>query len=118
MYALSISLRFVCTCRLAALSRSSQSLLLARTAPCPLHTVQASLCSLQCWCRPLLCNIVAALQVLELLLLYLITVFMNGLCVLQGLLKPGGTVVEGTAGNTGIGLAHVCRYILYYSFNN
>ncbi|PMD21635.1 cysteine synthase [Hyaloscypha hepaticicola] len=27
----------------------------------------------------------------------------------NGLLKPGGTVVEGTAGNTGIGLAHVCR---------
>ncbi|KAJ6593830.1 tryptophan synthase beta subunit-like PLP-dependent enzyme [Mycena capillaripes] len=27
----------------------------------------------------------------------------------QGLLKSGGTVVEGTAGNTGIGLAHVCR---------
>jgi cysteine synthase len=25
------------------------------------------------------------------------------------LLRPGGTVVEGTAGNTGIGLAHVCR---------
>ena len=24
-------------------------------------------------------------------------------------LQPGGTVVEGTAGNTGIGLAHVCR---------
>ena len=24
-------------------------------------------------------------------------------------LKPGGTVVEGTAGNTGIGLAHLCR---------
>ena len=27
----------------------------------------------------------------------------------KGHLKPGGTVVEGTAGNTGIGLAHVCR---------
>ncbi|KAL2220422.1 hypothetical protein M432DRAFT_543917 [Thermoascus aurantiacus ATCC 26904] len=27
----------------------------------------------------------------------------------KGLLRPGGTVVEGTAGNTGIGLAHVCR---------
>lgn len=27
----------------------------------------------------------------------------------KGLLKSGGTVVEGTAGNTGIGLAHVCR---------
>lgn len=27
----------------------------------------------------------------------------------KGLLSPGGTVVEGTAGNTGIGLAHVCR---------
>ena len=26
----------------------------------------------------------------------------------RGLLKAGGTVVEGTAGNTGIGLAHVC----------
>jgi cysteine synthase len=27
----------------------------------------------------------------------------------RGQLKPGGTVVEGTAGNTGIGLAHVCN---------
>ncbi len=27
----------------------------------------------------------------------------------RGALHPGGTVVEGTAGNTGIGLAHVCN---------
>ena len=27
----------------------------------------------------------------------------------EGRLAPGGTVVEGTAGNTGIGLAHVCN---------
>jgi cysteine synthase A len=27
----------------------------------------------------------------------------------RGQLEPGGTVVEGTAGNTGIGLAHVCN---------
>jgi len=26
----------------------------------------------------------------------------------RGVLKAGGTVVEGTAGNTGIGLAHIC----------
>ncbi|KAK0711647.1 tryptophan synthase beta subunit-like PLP-dependent enzyme [Lasiosphaeris hirsuta] len=31
----------------------------------------------------------------------------------KGLLRPGGTVVEGTAGNTGIGLAHVCRSLGY-----
>ncbi|KAF2437019.1 PALP-domain-containing protein [Tothia fuscella] len=30
-----------------------------------------------------------------------------------GQLRPGGTVVEGTAGNTGIGLAHVCRSLGY-----
>jgi cysteine synthase A len=27
----------------------------------------------------------------------------------RGLLKPGGTLVEGTAGNTGIGFAHLCN---------
>jgi cysteine synthase len=27
----------------------------------------------------------------------------------RGLLAPGGTVVEGTAGNTGIGIAHMCN---------
>src|SRR2546430_7199170 len=27
----------------------------------------------------------------------------------RGELRPGGIVVEGTAGNTGIGLAHVCN---------
>lgn len=27
----------------------------------------------------------------------------------KGLIKKGGTVVEGTAGNTGIGLAHICN---------
>lgn len=31
----------------------------------------------------------------------------------EGRLKPGGTVVEGTAGNTGIGLAHVCQALGY-----
>ncbi len=39
-----------------------------------------------------------------------------------GRLRPGGTVVEGTAGNTGIGLAHVCnargyRCIIYMPDN-
>ena len=29
--------------------------------------------------------------------------------VARGALRPGGVIVEGTAGNTGIGLAHVCR---------
>ena len=33
--------------------------------------------------------------------------------VARGDLKPGGTIVEGTAGNTGIGLALVC--LLYTS---
>jgi len=32
---------------------------------------------------------------------------------LSGLLKPGGTVCEGTAGNTGIGMAHVCKALGY-----
>ncbi|XP_067941551.1 uncharacterized protein [Watersipora subatra] len=31
----------------------------------------------------------------------------------KGLIRPGGTVVEGTAGNTGIGLAHVCNALGY-----
>jgi cysteine synthase A len=32
----------------------------------------------------------------------------------RGLLKPGGTVVEGSAGNTGIGLAHLCSALGYH----
>ena len=41
------------------------------------------------------------------------------LFVSLGQLGPGGTVVEGTAGNTGIGLAHMClamgyKYVIYY----
>ncbi|XP_065845422.1 uncharacterized protein [Oscarella lobularis] len=31
----------------------------------------------------------------------------------QGILRSGGTVVEGTAGNTGIGLAHMCNSLGY-----
>ncbi len=31
----------------------------------------------------------------------------------RGALRPGGTVVEGTAGNTGIGLTHVCNALGY-----
>ena len=31
----------------------------------------------------------------------------------RGLLRPGGTIVEGTAGNTGIGLAHVANALGY-----
>jgi cysteine synthase A len=31
----------------------------------------------------------------------------------KGLLKPGGVIVEGTAGNTGIGLAHVANVLGY-----
>ncbi|XP_071958473.1 uncharacterized protein [Antedon mediterranea] len=38
--------------------------------------------------------------------LYLVKMAME-----EGRLKEGGTVVEGTAGNTGIGLAHVCNAI-------
>ena len=34
-------------------------------------------------------------------------------CACVGRLLPGGTVVEGTAGNTGIGLAHMCNALGY-----
>ena len=34
-------------------------------------------------------------------------------CDDAGLVQPGGTVVEGTAGNTGIGLAHICKALGY-----
>ena len=30
-----------------------------------------------------------------------------------GLVRPEGTIVEGTAGNTGIGLAHLCNSLGY-----
>lgn len=36
-------------------------------------------------------------------------IFLPAIFLWSRSLKPGGTVVEGTAGNTGIGLAHVCR---------
>ena len=32
---------------------------------------------------------------------------------ITGLISTGGTIVEGTAGNTGIGLAHMCNALGY-----
>lgn len=40
-------------------------------------------------------------------------IVVHSYCTYAGLLKPGGTVVEGTAGNTGIGLAHICNALGY-----
>ena len=37
--------------------------------------------------------------------------------IARGDLKPGGTIVEGTAGNTGIGLAMACAVILPKRFS-
>ena len=35
----------------------------------------------------------------------------------SGLLKPGGTIVEGTSGNTGMGLALAAILFIFYNFS-